>query len=106
LKIVEYNTPLGLDGRRRTRHIRVNKNIVEFVVQYEIRINNKWYPVIRYDTAHGFAHKDKLSYKGDVTKEELPFSDYNLALTYAEKDLKDNWQRYRDNFLREIKKNE
>ncbi len=106
MKIVEYVTQLGSDGRRRTRHVRIDNRIIEFVVQYEIQIENKWYPVIRYDTAHGFAHKDKMSYSGEVTKEELPFSEYNLALTYAEKDLKDNWKVYRENFLKEMRKNE
>jgi hypothetical protein len=32
----------------------------------------------------------------------LGFSDFNLALTFAEKDLKDNWQKYRDIFLKEV----
>ncbi len=103
MKIVEYVTPSGSDGRRRTRHVRIDSNIIEFVVQYEVEFKNKWYPVVRYDTAHGFAHKDTLFYKGVVKKETLPFNDLNLALTYAEKDLKDNWQKYKENFLREAK---
>jgi len=106
LKIVEYVTPLGVDGRRRTRHVRIGNKIIEFVVQYEIKINNEWYPVVRYDSSHGFAHKDRLSYKGEVIKERLPFSDFNLALTFAEKDLKDNWQKYREHFLKEVRKDD
>ena len=31
------------------------------VVQYEALINDKWYPVVRYDSAHGFFHRDLLS---------------------------------------------
>lgn len=104
MKIVEYVTPLGFDGRRRTRHIRRGNNIIEFIVQYELKIRNEWYPVVRYDTAHGFAHKDILYYKGESRKEILPFDDFNLALTFAEKDLKDNWQKYKDHFLEEAKK--
>ncbi|KKL81458.1 hypothetical protein LCGC14_1994540 [marine sediment metagenome] len=106
MKIVEYVTPLGLDGRRRTRHIREQNSIIEFVVQYEMEIKNKWYQVVRYDTAHGFAHKDILSYKGAIRKEKLPFNDLNLALTFAEKDLKDNWQKYRASFLKEVEDND
>ena len=104
MKIVEYVTPLDFNGRRRTRHIRVGNNVIEFVVQYEINIKNRWYPVVRYYTGHGFAHKDKLSYKGDVEKEILPFDDFNLALTFAEKDLKDNWQKYKERYLKEVMK--
>lgn len=106
MKIVEYVTPLGFGGRRRTRHIRGDNKIIEFVVQYEINIKNRWYPVVRYDTAHRFAHKDILSFKGDVKKEILPFHDFNLALTFAEKDLKDNWQKHRERYLKEVEEND
>lgn len=106
MRIIEYVTPLGNDGRRRTRHIRIGNNIVEFVVQYELEIKREWYPVVRYDSSHGFAHRDKISPKGAVIKEELPFTDFNLALTFAEKDLRDNWQKYRGYFLKEMKKND
>jgi len=41
-----------------------------------------------------------------VDLESLPFDDFNLALTFAEKDLKDNWQKYRENFLKEVKDND
>ncbi|KHE91835.1 MAG: hypothetical protein SCABRO_02422, partial [Candidatus Scalindua brodae] len=46
MKIVEYVTPLGTDGRRRTRHIREQKSIIGFVVQYEMEIKNKWYQLL------------------------------------------------------------
>jgi hypothetical protein len=106
MKIVEYVTPLGLDGRRRTRHTREYNNVVIFLVQYELNIKGKWYPVVRYDTAHGFAHKDILSFKGEARKERLPFNDFNLALTFAEKDLRYNWKEYRENFLTEVNTND
>jgi len=106
LKVVEYVTPLGRDGRRRTRHVRVKNNIIEFIVQYELKIKDEWYPVVRFDTVHGFAHKDIVPYKGEVQKETLLFNDYNLALTFAEKDLRDNWQKYRDQYLKETGKND
>jgi hypothetical protein len=38
----------------------MDKTITDFVVQYEIFINDKWCPVVRYDTAHGYAHKDLI----------------------------------------------
>jgi len=59
-----------------------------------------------FDTVHGFAHKDIVPYKGEVQKETLPLNDYNLALTFAEKDLRDNWQKYRDQYLKETGKND
>ena len=102
MKLTEYVIPLGHDGRRRTYHKRLQQNIIEFVVQYELFIEGKWYPVVRYDTAHGFAHKDIMTFGGKGIKHKLSFTDYNLALTFAEKDLKENWLRYRENFLKEV----
>lgn len=102
MKITEYVVPLGNDGRRRTYHKRLLQNVIEFVVQYEVFIESKWYPVVRYDTAHGFAHKDILTFDGKTTKHELPFADYNIALTFAENDLKENWLKYREVFFKEV----
>lgn len=77
--------------------------IVRFVIQYETRVVGKWAPVIRYDTAHGFAHKDILL-PGGETERKIPFPyDYNEAFTNAELDIKMNWQRYKRAFLEKIK---
>lgn len=40
-------------------------------------------PVIRYDTAHGFAHIDRIYPDGQIEKQPLYFDNYNLAFTYA-----------------------
>jgi len=56
--------------------------ILEFVVQYEALISEQWQPIIRYDTAHGFAHKDIIKPGGEVVKQPLFFDTYNLAFTY------------------------
>jgi hypothetical protein len=42
--------------------------ILEFVVQYETVVSGEWRPVVRYDTAHGFAHKDIIKANGEVGK--------------------------------------
>jgi len=52
---------------------------------------SQWHPVVRYDTAHGFAHRDLLDIKGRVKKTPLFNQDYNDALSFAESDLKANW---------------
>ena len=72
-----------------------------FRVQYETKVNNIWYPVVRYDTAHGFAHRDILDKKGSAKKTPLFNQDYNDALTFAENDLKTNWEYYKQRFLEE-----
>jgi len=74
--------------------------ILEFVVQYEALISEKWQPIIRYDTAHGFAHKDIIRSDGKTIKQPLFFETFNLAFTYATIDLKANWKKYRETFER------
>ena len=54
-----------------------------------------------YDTAHGFVHRDLLDIKGRVVKTPLFNQDYNDALTFAESDLKSNWEYYKKRFLEE-----
>lgn len=78
--------------------------ILEFVVQYEALILGDWKPVVRYDTAHGFAHKDVIRANGEVIKHPLFFETYNLAFTFATLDLKANWRQYRDSLEKEMRK--
>jgi len=72
--------------------------VVEFAIQYEIRWGEEWVPVARYDTAHGFAHRDLFTEKGEVVKTPLGMKDLNMALTFAESDLKSNWRLYRQRY--------
>jgi hypothetical protein len=78
--------------------------ILEFVVQYETVVSGEWRPVVRYDTAHGFAHKDIIKANGEVVKQPLFFETYNMAFTYATLDLKANWRQYRDSLEKEMRK--
>jgi hypothetical protein len=78
--------------------------ILEFVVQYEALVSEEWRPVVRYDTAHGFAHKDVIRANGEVVKQPLYFETYNLALTYATLDLKMNWRQYKESLEKELRK--
>lgn len=77
--------------------------VVKFVTQLECLIESKWTPVIRYDTAHDFAHCDKLHPYKATEKMVLKTQDYNEALTYAMDDLQDNWQRYRRRYEKWLK---
>ena len=95
---VEYVIRIGPSDRYRHLHVRERGKIVFFRIQYETRIGNRWYPVVRYDTSHGFAHRDMMSLKGSVTKTPLFKQDYNDALTFAESDLKLNWEYYKRKF--------
>ena len=73
-------------------------HVLDFMVQYEILLDEKWIPVVRYDTAHGFAHRDWMSPRGESRKERLYLQDFTQAYTFAANDLRDNWERYRERF--------
>ena len=100
-KEVEYIIRLGPSDRYRHLHIKEKGKIVFFRIQYETKISDTWYTVVRYDTAHGFAHRDQLDAKGKVEKTPLFNQDYNDALTFAESDLKSNWEQYKNKFQEE-----
>ena len=57
---IEFVYPLSLDleDRLRIRATKTRGRIVSFVVQYEALIQGEWKAIVRYDTAHRFAHKD------------------------------------------------
>ncbi len=96
-----YLSPLQKD-RLRVWASKERNKIVEFVIQYEAEIHDSWYPIVRYDTSHGFAHRDLMHPDGSSDKQPLFFESYNLSLTYASQELKQNWHRYRRNFEEEL----
>jgi hypothetical protein len=66
-------------------------------------IGDEWVPVVRYDTAHGYAHKDLLRPDGTREKILLGIGDLNEALTLADKDSGENWEKYNDRYLRRLR---
>jgi hypothetical protein len=57
--------------------------------------------ICRYDTAHGFAHLDILSRKGNLLRKIrlTTLSTYQEALEYALADFKENYQAYGRRFF-------
>ena len=72
------------------------------VSQYNMKLSGrgKWMVVVRYDTAHGFSHRDQYDNRGRAIKTPLLAFNFNQALTFAEADLKANWTIYREQFLK------
>jgi len=91
-----------LQDRVRVVALKQKDKIIKFVVQYEALIKNLWRAIIRYDTSHGFAHKDIIHYNGEVDKQPLYFQNFNMAFTFAIQDLKASWKWYRIAFEKEI----
>ncbi|MBU0878154.1 MAG: hypothetical protein KKD55_00900 [Candidatus Omnitrophica bacterium] len=58
--------------------------------------------MVRYDTAHGFTHKDIIHADGAQEKIPLYVSDFKEALTFSDRELKVNWRTYREQFLKEV----
>lgn len=99
---IYYFTPERQD-RFRYYHNLVRGKIVRFVVQYEAYLGEKWYPVVRYDTAHGRPHKDVLHPDGSQEKVEFYGYTRDEVLALGERDIKANWQQYRIAYEREMK---
>ena len=98
-----YQLSPDLQDRLRVRALKSRGGIVSFVVQYEAFIRGKWRAVVRYDTAHRFAHRDVLHPDGSVAKQPLNFQSLNLAFTFAVQDLKSLWRWYRYGYEKELK---
>ena len=103
IKKVEYIISLSGDTQLRHIHIHWRNKVTGFTVQLETYINKEWQPIVRYDTAHGFTHRDIIHSDGSKEKTPLFISDFKEALTFSGKDLKTNWRIYREQFLKEVK---
>jgi hypothetical protein len=96
----------GSDTQLRHRHVQERGRILAFVVQLELWWQGGWHPIVRYDTAHGFTHRDLLHPDGRADKTPMGLADWNQALTTALEDLKTNWPWYRERFLKETKRDD
>lgn len=101
----EFTKELSLDGEDRLRiKIEIEKGTVKDVVaQYESKIKDTGHPIVRYDCSHGFFHRDLLNSKGEKTKQIIQIQNLKDALTYAEQDIKDRWEWYKERFKKGTK---
>jgi len=99
IKEIKFTVMLTNEDKYRHKHIRFKGEVLSFVVQYETKLEGKWYPVVRYDTEHGFAHRDLVDRNGNKQKTPMFTENYNEALTFAEYDIKSNWKIYKQTFL-------
>lgn len=100
-----YNN-LDHETRIRSRMTTNNRGeVIMFTLQLELLIDEVWYPVIRYDSAHDEAHIDFLDPSG-VTYNKVWLglrSPFNTAFTLAEDELKDSVDNHRARFMRQLK---
>lgn len=98
---IDYLIRLGENDRYRHKHHRAKGKVVSFSIQYETKFRGKWHPVVRYDTSHGFAHRDLMDRNGKIRKTPIFMHNLGDALTFAESDLKENWEIYKKRFIGE-----
>ena len=100
MRQVEFHRLLNDENALRVPFELDHGKVLKFVVQLECRFSEteKFTPVVRYDTAHGFAHCDRLHPYEKSRKITIPTQDYNEALTFAMDDLVKRWRIYRRRF--------
>ena len=99
-----YLDPETRSCRYRHYHISKAKKIVEFRIQLEILVKDEWYAAVRYDTAHGKAHRDMLHPTRSQSKDWFEGYTIEEVLTIGQKDILENWSVYRDRYVKEMKK--
>jgi hypothetical protein len=102
----EFFKILDREGFERLRvRLKIDKGeLINIVVQYESLIENKWTAIVRYDIEHGFFHRDVMTPHGEKIKTPIDISDLKSATIYAEQDIKDKWEYYKQRFLKGFKK--
>ena len=91
-------------NRYRHRHTLEEGTVTGFVIQYEAEIEGEWREIVRYDTTHGSPHKDIMHPDGSETKEEFPHYTRAEVMTLGQNDIRKNWQKYREQYEREMRK--
>src|ERR1035437_7026549 len=100
MKVIEFISLLDIQdlNRLRVRLTTENGELTDVMYQYESFINNKWVAIVRYDCAHGFFHRDVIQPNGDKEKQLIEMDSLKSASKYAEQDLKDRWEWYRERY--------
>src|SRR5438128_8424064 len=90
------------EAQIRCTYLRSGRTVLRFTAQLEIEHGGNWVPVVRYDNAHGFCHRDELHPDGTQNKTPIFVGDNNQTFTHAIEELRANWQNHRSRFLGEI----
>lgn len=81
-------------------------DVKEFVIKLLCEFEEQWHEVIRYDSGHECPHKDILDTDGNVVRKVwYEYLDNSQALTMAISDIKDNYEFYKERYLRWLKGN-
>ncbi len=97
MRLIEFHRFLDYNNVLRVTFESERGQILRFVVQLECQFeeDGEWIPVVRYDTAHGYAHRDRLHPREKEEKTRMPVQDYNEVLTVAINDVVNSRYDYR-----------
>ena len=106
MRKIEFTSYLDVwkQNRIRVRLITENGDLQDVMFQYETLLNGEWIAIVRYDCAHGFFHRDVLSPNGDKEKQTIEIDTLKSASQYAEQNLRDRWEWYRERYIKKLKK--
>jgi len=96
-----YKYPLSLEDELVVEMEIEKSKIVDFKVMYNTIIGGRERQVVRYNCAHGYAHKDIL-YEKLKRKEIMADIGYGKLPDIARDDIERNWERYKKKYLRLI----
>jgi len=102
MKDTDYSYLLTEEDKIRISFRKKRGKIEHFRIQYYALINSRWRSIMRFDTCHGYAHKHTFHLKGKEYTMDItgPGDDLNEVFTESGKYIKTNFQKIKDNFLR------
>ena len=105
MTIKEFTKTLDKNAEERLRiRVKIDKGkLVDVMVQYESFIEGHWLAIVRYDMEHGYFHRDLLTPKGEKIKTSIEIPDLKTAAVFAEQDIKDKWEFYKEKFVKQLK---
>ena len=106
MRKIEFTSYLDVwrQNRIRVRLITENGDLQDVMFQYETLLDEEWTAIVRYDCAHGFFHRDVLLSNGDEEKQTVEIDTLKRAAQYAEQNLKDRLEWYREKYIKKLKK--
>ena len=98
--LTTYTLPLSDEDKLFVRFCLKKGKIAEFVLQYYTKTPKGWRTVIRYDTSHGYAHKDVYAYsKRGKIRHEAMGDEFSSIFTAALEDIKTHWKELKENYM-------
>jgi hypothetical protein len=97
MRTVEFRRLLDYDNALRVMFESERGQILRFVVQLECQFaaDGEWVTIVRYDTAHGYAHRDIIRPNEKEEKTRVSVQNYNEAFTIAMGDVVEKRYVYR-----------